>query len=124
MGYKITELEPTVAYESIWNYKYALVYMISELKLCQTAYIGEIDWEECLEARFFSEDKELHIFDGEDGKKAVEVKDDGKENIIEKKIQLDNKFRNIGKFISVQEYLAYDKDGQVSVEITRLKGVE
>lgn len=124
MGYKILEIEPEKAYESIKNYKYALVYMISQLKLSKTEDLGEIDWEECLEARFFSEDKELHIFDVEGEKRVVEVCDDGQEDVIEKEYQLDNKFKNVGNTVVVQEYLAYDNDGQVRVELTRLKGIK
>lgn len=124
MGYKILEIEPEKAYESIGNYKYALVYMISQLKLSKTEDLGEIDWEECLEARFFSEDKELHIFDVEGEKKAVEVCDDGQEDVVEKRYQLDNQFKNLGTAVVVQEYLSYDEDGQIKVEVTRLKGIE
>lgn len=124
MGYKILEIEPEKAYESIKNYKYALVYMISQLKLSKTEDLGEIDWEECLEARFFSEDKELHIFDVEGEKKAVEVCDEGQEDVVEKRYQLDNQFKNLGTVVVVQEYLSYDEDGQIKVELTRLKGIE
>ena len=124
MGYKIAELKPEKAYESFRNYEYALIYMISRLKLCKTEELEEINWEECLEARFFSSDKELHIFEVEGEKKAVEVQDDGNEDMLEKKFQLDNKFISVGKHVLVQEYLAYDNDGQVRGELTRLKGIE
>lgn len=123
MGYKIAELEPEKAYASVRDYEYALIYMISQVKLCKTEELKETDWEECLEARFFSKDKELHIFEDEGEKKAVEVNDDGQDDIIEKKFQLDNKFKEVGNCVLVQEYLAYDNDGQVRVELTRLKGI-
>ena len=56
---------------------------------------------------------------------AVEVVDDGAEDAVcDKKFQLDKRFSSEGKLLCVREYLAYDEDGQVFVELTRLKGIE
>ena len=65
MSYKLEKLEFSKACEKISEYQYALLYMISEVILNKTELLGEINWEECTEARFFSEDKELHFFDVE-----------------------------------------------------------
>lgn len=113
------------AYKSIKEYKYALIYMISEIKLCKTEELKEdLKWDECLEARFFSSDKELHIFEIDGERKAVKVSDTEEDEIFEKKYLLSDKFSALGKTICVKEYLNYDKDGQVFVELTRLNSIE
>lgn len=112
-------------YKSIKDYKYALIYMISEIKLCKTEDLKEdLNWDECLEARFFSSDKELHIFEIDGERKAVKVSDTAEDEIFEKKYLLSDKFSVLGKTICVKEYLNYDKDGQVFVELTRLNSIE
>ncbi len=127
MAYSITNVNNMQdAFKSIKEYEYALVYMMSEVKLCETAEVAEdFMWEECLEARFFSKEKELHVFDGEDGKKAVIIRETDAENKLIKKYVLNGKISPIGKnVLLVTEYLAYDEDGQVYVELTRLSGLE
>lgn len=122
---KSEEINLKEVYESIHDYKYALIYMISELKLCKTEKLEEeIAWNECLEARFFSEEKELHIFERNGEKKAVKVSDEKSDETIEKKYSLDNKFKSIGNTICVKEYLDYDEDGQIFVKLTRLEAIE
>jgi hypothetical protein len=111
------------AYQSVKDYTYALLYMISQRILCKTEELPMIDWEECQEARFFSEEKELHIFEDEEGMRAIIVYDTDQEDIMVKEYELDNMFVSLGKTVLVQEYLAYDDSGQVSVELTRLKGI-
>ena len=124
--YCVEDVEITKAYQSIKMYEYALVYMLSEVILCKTEDLPELNLEQCLEARFFSEDKELHIFETEEGKKAVEVSDVDKEDIIIKKYEIAPKFCETGKkeVLIVQQYLDYDEDGQAVVALTRLKGIE
>lgn len=126
MAYKTKDLELEQAYlsETISGYSYALLYMISSIRFCKTEELGEVDWSECLEARFFCADKELHIFENEEGWKAVEISDDGNEDICIRKYQLDKKYKNLGKILCVQEYLGYDEDGQMYVALTRLQSVE
>ncbi len=124
MAYHVENIEITKAYESITMYEYALVYMLSEVILCKIENLPKLNFEQCLEARFFSEDKELHIFETEEGKKAVEVSDVNKEDSIIKKYEIAPKFSKVGKVLVVQEYLEYDSDGQAVVGLTRLKGIE
>lgn len=125
MGYQSKQWELPEAYKNIKKYEYALVYMISEIILCRTNELELTDPEECLEARFFSNDRELHIFEQNGKMTAVEIIDDGEQqDICEKKVPLDDKFQKNGTTLSVLEYLSYDEDGQVFVKLTRLKGIE
>lgn len=112
------------SYQIPEDYEYALLYMISEIILCKTEKLPPVEWEECQEARFFSEDKELHIFEGDDGMQEAFVQDEDEDIVLIKEYELDGKFRNIGKTVLVQEYLVFDEeDGQVLVEQTRLRGI-
>ena len=127
MEYRIKQLEWEEAYSLITNYEYALVYMMSNVYLCKTQDLPTIDWEECLEARFFSEEGELHIY-GEDGVlRAVKVMEDEeteKNSIIKKYWINQGRFKGVGKYLIVQEYLDYDEDGQAVITLTRLRGIE
>lgn len=123
MGMHAEKVSLNEAHQKVEEYTYALLFMISERILCRTKDLPAIDWEECQEARFFSEDKELHIFEGEEGMQAVEVSDTGEEDIVIKEYELDGYFKKIGNTVLVQEYMEYDEDGQVYVGLTRLKGI-
>lgn len=123
MAYEIKKMNAEEARTHIQDYEYALVYMISEVILAETVSLSEINWDECMEARFFSEKKELHFFRQEDQMKAVEVKDkDGRDEIV-KSYDLANKFQKIGRQVKVKQYIDYDKDGQANIVLTRLSGV-
>ena len=127
MAYSVTNVNNIQdAYKSVKEYEYALVYMMSEIKLCEASKIADdFMWEECLEARFFSKEKELHVFDGEDGKKAVIILETDTENTQIKRYELNGKVSpSDKKALLVTEYLAYDEDGQAYVELTRLSGLE
>lgn len=123
MAYKCVEVTTDELDKKVKEYEYVLLYMISEQKFCRIEELPETDWEECIEARFFSEQGELHVFDADGQKKAVAVEDDGDDLVFEKLYRLDGKYRKLGKYIVVQEYLNYDEDGQLVVELTRLKAV-
>ena len=123
MGYALQKLTGDTYKEKILDYKYAFVYNMSEMFLVPVEKLPEFDWEECLEARFFSDTGELHIFEGEDGMEAVEVKDTDEKDILVKSYKLNEKFSSMGTCIYVQEYLTYDEDGQLGVALTRLKGI-
>ncbi len=123
MGYNIRLIGLAEAQEQSSSYSYALLYMISGVKLCKAKELGQIEWEECQEARFFSEDRELHIFEGEDGMEDVEVSDADGNGVVIKEFLLDNRFSSVGRSVLVQEYLDYDEDGQAYVANTRLKGI-
>lgn len=124
MSYKLEKLEFSKACEKISEYQYALLYMISEVILNKTELLGEINWEECTEARFFSEDKELHFFDVDGKKQAVAVSDeDGKDELV-KEYEIAGKFGSTGSSVFVKEYIGYDEDGQANVVLTRLQGIK
>ena len=123
MGYKIKHVGQKEAQKQSVFYEYALLYMISEIVLCKTEALAEINWDECQEARFFSEEKELHIFETNSGVDAVEISDGDSQNIVIKEYMLDSRFSSIGHSILIQEYLEYDEDGQAYVANTRLRGI-
>jgi hypothetical protein len=76
-----------------------------------------------VDARFFSDDGELHIFEEDGQLKAVQVSDDGKEDTVVQKYELAKRFSQLGDTLLVQEYLEADEDGQMQVKLTRLKGI-
>ena len=108
------------------NYKYAVLYYISETIVCNTVDINTVKINELKEAFFFEEGKQLHI-------RATETDDlfDGFESLYdagteltEKKYALAGKFQNLGKYIIIREYPEYDEDGQVSVSGKALVRIE
>ncbi len=126
MSYRIQKIEWDKALVQAQDYEYALVYMISEVLLCKTADLPDVDWEECTEARFFDREKELHIYEEDGQMQAVEVIDTKEEqdNCLVRRYQIANRFREAGKLLRVHEYLDYDEDGQAAVSLTRLAGIE
>lgn len=124
MGYQIEQIELQDADQKKSEFSYALIYMISSRILCKTEELPEIDWNECLEARFFSEDKELHIFEREEEMQAVIIRDTDDADCMTKAYELENRYAYLGKTLLVQEYFLYDKDGQMYVGLTRLKGIQ
>lgn len=124
MAYQLEEITLEKAYAQAEEYEYALLYRISDRILCKAQDLPENVWEECIEARIFSDSKELHIFEGEDRMKAVVLTELDKEDVIIKDYTLENAFRHIGEFVRVCQYLGYDEDGQAYVSMTRLKGIQ
>jgi hypothetical protein len=123
MGYQIKKLKLPAAQSEISKYEYALVYLMSERLLLPVSDLPKIQWDECVDARFFSDEGELHIFE-EDGQLiAVQVSDEDKENIVVQKYKLAKRFSQLGDTLLVQEYLEADEDGQMQVKLTRLKGI-
>lgn len=124
MSYKFEKVEFSRACANIPEYEYALLYMISGIVLTQTDSLVEINWTECMEARFFSEDKELHFFEVDGEMQTIEVSDGDGQNQVVKEYELAGKFQAIGKTVLVREYIDYDEDGQASVVLTRLQGIK
>ena len=60
---KVADISKALEAENRMNYKYALLYRLSEVKLCETVQLKDSDLKECIEARFFSEDREFHLFE-------------------------------------------------------------
>ena len=123
MSYTVERMDAENAMTDIMQYRYALLYMMSEIIFCNVEDIGEIDWDECLEARFFDETKELHIYE-EDGRQcAVKVTAAVDDDCLIKKYELQERYYHLGRALCVCEHLQYDEDGQASVALTRLAGI-
>ena len=100
------------AKKEIVSFDYALIYMISEVILKRIDELEVINWEECEEARFFSKNKEIHFFREDDTLQAVKVSDDANEDkmdSMQKRYYLASKFRDLGQYVLVKEYLKYDE---------------
>ena len=124
MGYSVQKVAYEEAQRRAAEYEYALVYEISELLLGRTDSLPQIHWEECMEARFFSENRELHLYERNGQMEAVEISDADEEESVVKRYALCAKFRSAGRFLKVKEYIRYDEDGQACVALTRLCGIE
>lgn len=123
MSYTVEKIDADQALEGIAGYQYALVYMMSGIIFCKAADFKEPDWDECLEARFFDENKEIHIYE-EDGKWcAVKAAGTIDGDCLMKKYRLQDHYFGQGKYLCVCEHLGYDEDGQAAVMLTRLTGI-
>lgn len=123
MSYKIDTVTMEDVKEMYKNYPYALLYMMSELVFAKTEDLENVLWEECLEARFFGEKGELHLFqiNGEIRCRRIEDEDGEAEGeVLTDKYKLDGRFRKLGNGVVVKRYLKYDDDGQAYVALTRL----
>ena len=123
MAYHITKLNANEICSNISEFDYALIYLMSEIIFEKTSDLKPFEWEECLEARFFSDNREMHVW-AEDTLNAVIVED--VDDLDQKRIKyiLANQFKHMGKSIVVKQYLENDDDGQCNVVLTRLCGVE
>ena len=101
------------------NYTYALLYNYSEMKLCNASDVSETDLSECMEARFFSQDAELHLLPTE--ARAVVIKDRDQKNMLTESYELADRYQIDGKkTVEIRKYLEADQDGQMRVVLTRL----
>ena len=114
------------------NYKYALVYLISQLVFEETRKIEQINWEECQEAYFFDEKGQIHVFQNEEGMLcAVCFTEPSEVNRVEHryllaKVPSEHRVQEMStsKLLKVYEYLERDKDGQTVVAYTRLVSID
>ena len=107
----------------ISNMKYALVYEISRVVFDKIDKIATINWDVCLEGYFFDDNMQIHVYDTEDGLKAVSFTEPEDAEFIDKEYDLSGKYQSVGKVIKKREYFDYDEDGQVYVAYTRLVDV-
>ena len=129
MRKKYDSAKEAIETEKEYTYKYALIYLMSEV------YLGEnnrsdLPFDEILEARFFDESGELHIYNEEDCWYRSEIRDDEEENTeIHKEIypvsgEIFHEQEENGPIrLEVWKYLNYDEDGQIYVERTRGAGI-
>ena len=115
MGYKVESINAEEAKKEIVSFDYALIYMISEVILKRIDELEVINWKECEEARFFSKNKEIHFFREDDTLQAVKVSDNANEDkmdSMQKRYYLASKFRDLGQYVLVKEYLKYDENSR------------
>lgn len=124
MSYTIQKVEMDQALAGISQYRYALVYRTDGIILGNTAEIGDIEWGECLEARFFDESRELHVYEEDGALCAVEVEKISDDDCLMKKYELRKHYFGENKCLCVCEHFDYDEDGQAFVALTRLTGIE
>lgn len=98
--------------------------MLSSVQLGQSEGLRNFDAEECVEARFFSEDREVRFFRREGNLECVELSDTEGSDHIDRDYLVAGLFRESGKSVTVRYYLDEDEDGQVYVSGTRLVGVQ
>lgn len=118
---KPTVLELEQAKAMCAEFPYVLVRELSRIWLGERENAPEINWNDAVELRFFSERAELRFFRGDGALQAVLLEDDGEEDSLDKTFRLAHN-RAFGEKLIVQEYLAYDEDGQLFIAASRLKG--
>lgn len=123
MSYTAKRIDVDEALRHISEYQYALVYQISEIRFESTEKISHIDLDECLEARFFDADKELHIYEEDGNWCAVKVCGTEDDDCLIKRYELQERYFAVGKYLRVCEHLTYDEHGQAEVALTRLTGI-
>lgn len=124
MSYTVERIDVNEALDGISDYQYALVYQMNEILFDRTEVLSGIDLDECLEARFFDADKELHIYEEEGDWCAVKVCGTEDDDCLVKRYELDKKrYSKLGQYLCVCEHLTYDDDGQAAVALTRLTGI-
>lgn len=123
MSYTVEKMDVESALKEIFMYEYALIYGMSRIVLCKAGELEQVNWDECLEARFFDDTKELHLFEQEGRMCAVKVVGTMDEDCLMKKYMLQEKYAALGKYLCVCEHLSCDEDGQAFVVLTRLTGV-
>lgn len=109
--------------EHISQMKYGLIYETSVVKFDRMDKISDINWNEVLEGYFFNDTTQIHIYNTDDGFKAVCFSEPENADYIDKEYELAGKYHAIGKRVKKREYLDYDADGQVYVAYTRLVDV-
>ena len=112
---------------------YALLYKIESIdlvKISEGVNIEEL-LDECYEARFFDEEREVRFLrdddadmTGEFGTSVIEEADAGSCIRHDKKYVLANRYKGSGKTVIIRQYLLPDEDGQMCVVATRLVGIE
>ncbi len=137
MKYKVERLTLESAKDALALQQYGLIYTYSGIELIdiQELFEDKVINPECFEARFFSNNSEIHMLEA-NGKKEYFQLSDVNENsdeategilnaeIVDRNYRVANRFRP-WKNVKVRQYLVPDnEDGQMSVAATRLVGLE
>ena len=131
---KKVDVASALTAREVYKYDYVILNMMSSLELMPVSDVLKTDAdgnpaqlyfdpEELLEARFFSDEAELHIFrDSEDNLSAVLIRDEFLNDEYE---TCDVRYQTqSGKTLVVREYLKADEDGQMCAVLTRAAGIE
>lgn len=121
----IKELSFEEAKSTLQDYKYLLIYEISQTRLEKVEEVPEISWNKCKELYAFGGGNQLHIFfDEEDEEwKCVEFRPVNL-NYVEKEYYLASRYANKERnTVVVREYLCADQDGQTYVGYTALQNL-
>lgn len=110
--------------EMMQGYEFGLLYYFSEVSLTPLNGRPVQNPDQLIEARLFSHDRELHLFQTETGACAVLVLETEQAEYLDEWRPLSRTFQEAGKLLGVRKYAAYDPDGQVYVALTRLSGVK
>lgn len=102
------------------DYRYALIYKFDGIILDETKNVNDPDFSDCLEARFFNEDKELRVWRENDALKFAAVSFDG--DHIDVSYELDKRFSNMGNTVIIRQYLDHDDDGQTYIKSSIVAG--
>ena len=89
------------------GYRYAFIQRIGSVYIGPIEKCGELDPDEILEARFFEEGKELHVFSYEGTLLGVVTESESGDEYIEEKQILRGKY---GKFLTLRSYLVFDEN--------------
>ena len=103
------------AKQSIAKYEFVIAHMISELQYGRTEE-AQINWNELLELRAFSDREELRVYHGNSGLTAQICTETAEKP--DNTIVLTYNMKN-GKKLKVKEYMEQDEDGQAVVGYTR-----
>ena len=96
---------------------YSLIFAYGGVTLGRTP--ERVDAEELTEARFFSAEREIHVYRDGGTLRAVSVRDTPEDaDAVTERYQLDN--ARLGDWIAVRRYWGYDEDGQAYVAVRRL----
>ena len=114
------------ARKAVDDFDYIYSQEISAIRLFPVKQDLMINWDECIDVRYFNKDKEIQKKKKKDEWKAVLVEDAQGDSVIVRTYSISRKYRESsgGTKIRVKEYLGYDEDGQAYAICTRLAGVE
>lgn len=112
--------------ECIPKHKYAVVYMMSGLLVCDVSELNDIPYDEVLEARLFDETGEDHICteDDEVVSYAFSDSDFDADNVRDYKLDICSEKRSAYSHVKIRKYFSFDEDGQAYTVLTRCCGLE
>lgn len=106
----------------VYDYGY-LTYMSEVVLVKMKGHKVDIDWPELVEARFFNEQQELHVWKAGECLLGRRLTETGDTDIVETVILVMKKFCPKGGNMVIRKYIDYDEDGQAFIANTRIKKV-